>query len=418
MTRVDLTALTALPVDRDLTARTLSQQAATLVLDFVGTVLALLAAMLLISPCAAEASAPVVELEISSAVVASELRFGRAPFQEILLAGAGPDQPALGPVLSVLPAQRLRVSHQSAAFDAAQRSDAGSTLPAVSLLSKPSRAWWRQARAGPHPVAVLSHGYSANGYSYEVLALCLAAHGYLVVAPHHADGAWSRVAHDPLSNLLLAATPAARDQRVAELRQVLAELRNPDSQLARFDPDPQRIVLIGHSLGAATVLAVRGQRVFNEGQLSHDRMQSGDANEPGQRGAVDHDVRAVVALSVPGPGFLGLRETSWDELVGPILLITGTQDTTVGTHDWRQRLVPFERAPAGAVWSAVVTDMRHHELGDYIPLATAVQRDAQMRAISYSMIVSWLDAQLGRIPQPAWLHFGFQHRDVTIETRP
>ncbi len=100
----------------------------------------------------------------------------------------------------------------------------------------------RPEAPGPWPLVVFVHGAGAPPEYYEDLLGEVAAAGHVVVAPalpgsvDHADGR------------ALLSLPDQPDRVGAVLDAVLGD---PD----RYDVDPDRVALAGHSLGAMTVLA-------------------------------------------------------------------------------------------------------------------------------------------------------------------
>lgn len=91
---------------------------------------------------------------------------------------------------------------------------------------------------GPHPGAVVVHGYAGSARLMQPFADTLARNGYVVVLPDLAGhGASTRPLTDPLSDVDVA----------------VRSLRN------QSDVDSSRIVLIGHSRGAIAVTEYGGQ---------------------------------------------------------------------------------------------------------------------------------------------------------------
>lgn len=95
---------------------------------------------------------------------------------------------------------------------------------------------------GPWPLVVFVHGAGAPPEYYEDLLGEVAAAGHVVVAPAMPGSV------DRADGRALLALPGQPDRVGAVLDAVLADA-------ARFDVDPDRVALVGHSLGAMTVLA-------------------------------------------------------------------------------------------------------------------------------------------------------------------
>ncbi|MDA3960288.1 MAG: hypothetical protein PF961_05830 [Planctomycetota bacterium] len=232
------------------------------------------------------------------------------------------------------------------------------------------------------PVVIFSHGLGGSRYVYAHIGRHLAAHGYLSVHVQHAgsDGALFGDGSVAVAFLRAVSDPQQRIDRRIDLRFAI------DRVLAGAVPDvrvdPQALALAGHSFGAWAALDAVGQ---------------GGAE-------IDERVAAVVALSPIGPGPWGLTAHSWDQLRGPVLFMTGDEDTTLGTADWRSRLVPFERGAARPAWCAITQRMRHHAFGDYHFPGRTIRRDPRHHAWILAVMTAFLDANLREDPAAqAWL---------------
>ena len=123
------------------------------------------------------------------------------------------------------------------------------------------------------PLVVFSHGLRATSNVYSTLTQHFASHGYIVAAIEHADGS-AMHAHAvvngtdqllphswPNKEEQVEFSPAEFRKRNTQLQQrarevsraIDAVLASPDTVLRRVDPD--RIVMCGHSFGAATAVA-------------------------------------------------------------------------------------------------------------------------------------------------------------------
>jgi len=158
----------------------------------------------------------------------------------------------------------------------------------------------------PWPVVVFSHALGLCPAQARFLTTALAAAGYLVVAPYHADSA---------CELSVNVTDPARRPLKPPNLWTDADYRNRAEDVARalgalsVDPglgsraDTTRVALIGHSLGGYTVLGLAG-------------------GWPAWRPPAG--VRAVIALS---PYALPLLANgAIEQLVVPVMFQTGTQD--------------------------------------------------------------------------------------------
>lgn len=104
----------------------------------------------------------------------------------------------------------------------------------------------------------------------------------------------------------------------------------------------QFAVLIGHSMGAATVM-----------------IEAGAANKLKLAGKDRFD--AYVALSPQGPGAI-FPKHAWRNIGKPVLMLTGTRDKAL-EGAWTTRTVPYDDMPAGCKWLGVIDGATHMNLG-------------------------------------------------------
>lgn len=161
--------------------------------------------------------------------------------------------------------------------------------------------------AGPdRPLVVLSHGNGGSPWVYRDLAMALAASGFVIAMPKHPGNS--------LNDDALARTLANLQNRPRHVcLSIAAAFADPVVGPALR---PERVALIGHSLGTYTVLAAGGQP-WSGGHSPDD---------PPRRIAVTHDrrVHALVLLApVSGwfraPGALSAVRC-------PILMRTAAED--------------------------------------------------------------------------------------------
>ncbi|HEX9147669.1 MAG TPA: hypothetical protein VF958_00780 [Thermoanaerobaculia bacterium] len=229
------------------------------------------------------------------------------------------------------------------------------------------------AKDGPYPVIIFSPGYGSSNLTYVGTSSFWASHGYVVMKPKHADAGalrpaenempgerpeqrregrrdrrqqnadqppQPRVCHPNPAEVWDGQTPADWQNRVADIRLILDNLGKLVEQYPELKPrlDATKIGVGGHSYGAFTALLVGGVRTFNA------------AGAPATY--ADPRVKAVVAMSPPGPGpSHGLTNQSWADLRLPVLFLTGTRDfgaTESEDLPWRKQA--FELAPTGDKW--------------------------------------------------------------------
>ena len=181
---------------------------------------------------------------------------------------------------------------------------------------------WEPGAASPaekRPVIIFSHGFHGCATQSSFLMTALAADGYVVFAPNHADATChGGAAHwrDPAEVSFGKPdqwSPSTYRDRFDDIRRLIAAVVQDPRWAARIDPS--RIGLVGHSLGGYTVLALGGAW-------------------PGQK--LD-GVKAVLALSPYAQAFLAHGTLSG--LAAPVMYQGGTRDLGI---------TPAVKRPGGA----------------------------------------------------------------------
>jgi predicted dienelactone hydrolase len=186
-------------------------------------------------------------------------------------------------------------------------------------------------------IALVSPGAGGSAQGYRYLAEALASIGHLTVVIGHPESG------------RLALREHARGQG---LREGLAELiTEPEAYRARFMDiaaarqwassrcNAPQAILVGHSMGAATVMIEAGAR-----------------NRLGLQGADAFD--AYIALSPQGSGSI-FPADAWSDVRKPTLLLTGTRDNELGGRSWETRTEPFASLPLGCKWLGVIDGATH-----------------------------------------------------------
>ena len=164
-------------------------------------------------------------------------------------------------------------------------------------------------RAGRWPLVLLSHGTGSSGLVHRNLALFLARQGFVVALPEHP--------HNNRDDDSWAHTPQNLEARPRHLRLVLEYLLAESALAPALRPDA--VALIGHSLGAYSVLALAGGRPRS--------VPRSGADGPAQSIPVplaDARVRALVLLAPALPWFMAAGSLS--EVRRPVLALVGGQD--------------------------------------------------------------------------------------------
>jgi dienelactone hydrolase len=230
-----------------------------------------------------------------------------------------------------------------------QRSD-GHTTPLLVYEAEP-------ASKSCAPLAVISHGAGGTEYGYRYLANFMASQGYTTIVMGHAESGPDALSDSLLGHVHykniggLVADPAAEGARLLDLT---ATLKWADAQCHA----PFR-VLLGHSMGAETVLLESGMK--NRISL---------AEPPSAQNRFD----AYIALSPSGPGLVA-PEHAWSHITKPMLILTGTRDLAV-TGPAETRQIPWQDLPpipTHCHWLGVIDDATHMNLAGAGPGADNVK---------------------------------------------
>ena len=190
-------------------------------------------------------------------------------------------------------------------------------------------------------IAILSHGAGGSEEGLAYLGRAMAEDGYLAAVIGHPESGLQalrqRVRGAGLRGGLsdLVSDSAAYRGRIMDVAAARA--------WAGGHCGGRESVLLGHSMGAATVMIEAGAR-----------------NGMGVTGANAFD--AYVALSPQGIGTI-FPSGAWSGIRKPVLSITGTRDTELGGASWRKRTEAFAGMSPGCKWLAVVDDATHMDFG-------------------------------------------------------
>lgn len=235
--------------------------------------------------------------------------------------------------------------------------------------------------AGPWPLVIFSHGNFSDLDKYDSLLAHWASHGYLTLSAYHLDGGGMVRG---IANSLRHGNEGMIRARVDDLKFLLDRLGALDSAVpglaARIDAT--RIAAAGHSFGAFSSQQLGGAASVNP--------------ETGQRiEGRDPRIRAVIAISPPGPMFEVINDRSWLGVDRPMLVTTGTWDVNAQFWpEWTAHRLSYDTAPAGRNWLLVVEGADHY-LGNLICRPERKQ-PPQQDALNMvnAMSVTFLDAFL------------------------
>ena len=265
------------------------------------------------------------------------------------------------------------------------------------FAGRPFTCRWPEGREA-EAFVVFCHGLGSNGGEYAALSQHWARNGYLVIHPTFRDAIRTVAREEPELGLDAEAdlsrwtampnlrtrmneilhTPerwAGRVKRVGEVMGRIEEIvaATCGGQSARMPG-----AIAGHSFGAYTAQLLAGVEID---------MPDGPAGRFG-----DERFKAAVLLSAQGRDQQGLRDGSWDTIDRPVLTVTGTLDRGAKGGDWRWKSEPYELAPAGGKYLAVLEDGDHY-LGGFADNALQPQAPAQQEAVR-QITLAFLDSHV------------------------
>lgn len=257
---------------------------------------------------------------------------------------------------------------------------------------------WPEDRR-PEGLVVFCHGLGASGADYTELSRHWAAHGYLVLHPTFSDSiaavarAEPALGLDPVGDLSgwtqwpgvrarmheILHAPERWLERVETVRAVMAALPEIVAVTCGGPSRPLPAAIAGHSFGAYTAQLLAGAAI--------------DLPD-GRAGPLFADQRfaAALLLSAQGREQQGLRDGSWDAMAGPVMTVTGTLDRGAMGGEWRWKSEPFELAPPGGKYLAVLDDADHY-LGGFASGVAGQDVPAQRAAVR-QLALAFLDAYL------------------------
>ncbi len=227
---------------------------------------------------------------------------------------------------------------------------------------------------GPHPLVVLLHGYPGDERNLD-LAQAVRRAGWNVLFFHY-RGAWGSEGEFSFAGALDDVEAAVRQARAARFA-------------AAHRIDPQRVVLVGHSMGGFLALAAASEmpEVRCVGSLAGANLGAMGAALSGDPDRAAAAARAIEAWSAPirgasGTALVGELERHArrfdttrraDALAGrPVLLAAGTRDSVAPLADHHAPLVrALERAGADQL-TVVILNTDHAFSDQRVTLARHV----------------------------------------------
>ncbi len=229
------------------------------------------------------------------------------------------------------------------------------------------------------PLVMFSHGNFSDRLQYDRIIHHWVSHGYAVIAPDHLDaggmvnGIWAMTIHG--QDGVLKARPLDMTKVLDNLGMIEDMVPDLNGRI-----DLTRIVGAGHSFGAFVAQMMGGAEYL-------------DPDSGKMLSSIDPRIKAVVAISPPGPMFDMIIEESWNNLKLPQIVTTGTWDVEPRFFpQWQLHKLSYDRAPAGENY-LLVTEGADHYLGNLIcrlDREEAPQHDALNMVLSAT--TAFLDA--------------------------
>ncbi len=250
---------------------------------------------------------------------------------------------------------------------------------------------------GPHPLVVVSHGYSNATVALSWLTENLASKGYVVAAIRHED--------PPITDRAQTVGPMLR--RPLDIVFVTSSLQ---ASLAKEGLiDASRVGLVGYSMGGYGVLAAGGATL--DPQAPAVKRVPNGALAVYAKGGAKRDVlsiqglKGIVALAPAGGG----KEPAWgntglQDIRVPLFLIAGNRDHTVDYATGAQQF--FEDAIHAPRYLLTYRNGGHHIALDPAPetmkkrlwdidwFEDPVWRNERVLAINLHMITAFFDTYL------------------------
>lgn len=253
------------------------------------------------------------------------------------------------------------------------------------------------------PLVVMSHGFNGWSTQFSNLAEHIASRGYFVASIDHDDMKLEGSA-DFLHSFAKVLASRSLDQRQV-LADILERSRVPsESPFSMIDPE--RVGLIGYSMGGYGALATGG------GDYDYDSSTftavPSDAMTPVQEAASEPvPVNAIVAFA-PWGGQPDNRVWSAETLGKvdvPVLLVSGNQDD-VSNYDEGVRWI-FDSLTSSDRHMLVYREARHNIVGNAFDLP----EDVPFRAAEFVMEPVWRQGRINAINQ----HFVAAFLDMTLK---
>ena len=294
---------------------------------------------------------------------------------------------------AVVPPDATRVIYSAALPGEPPRPPVTFTVSGIAVRDAPEAK-------GAFPLVVLSHGYSNAPEAMSWLGENLASKGYVVAAIHHNDP-------DIADRAGFVGPLLRRPLDIAFVARALGEKARAGAPgLASADPD--RVALIGYSMGGYGVLTVAGAVLDPQAPLVQavpgGALAAYAAGGPRQGELAVKGLKAVVVIAPAGVRFGAWGKDGLAGVTAPLLVIGGDHDATVGFADGvaptfsqarraQRWMLVYQNAGHGIGMSGAPPQMRDR-LYDFSWFEDPVWRKGRIMGINQHFITAFLDLQV------------------------
>lgn len=192
---------------------------------------------------------------------------------------------------------------------------------------------------GCAPLALISPGAGGSEDGYSFLAKALRDDGWRAIVIGHRESGSASLRSDmrEAGGIKKGLQQLVNDPKAyqARLMDIAAALK-----WAGTSCKAPYVALLGHSMGARTVM-----------------VEAGAKNKLGVTSGRDR-FDAYVAMSPDGPDAM-FPEHAWSVIRKPVLVLTGTRDKSMSTSGYESRTIPYEDMPSGCKWLGVIDGATH-----------------------------------------------------------
>ncbi|XUU61194.1 alpha/beta hydrolase family protein [Erythrobacter sp. HA6-11] len=241
------------------------------------------------------------------------------------------------------------------------------------------------------PLVIMSHGFNGWHTQFSNLGEHIASHGYVVASIEHADMPLEGVS-DFLYSFSKVLVDRSLDQRQV-IEKLLTDARVGNGPVINL-VDPDRVGLIGYSMGGYGALATAGAD-YNYESDTFGTVPSEALDTLREASAQPADVDAIIAFA-PWGGQPDNRVWSAETLAQlsvPALIVSGSEDD-VSNHAEGVRWI-FEQLAGTSRHLLTFREARHNIVGN----AFTIEEDAPFRIAEFLMEPVWRQDRINSINQ-------------------